>query len=67
MAHVGHELGGWGPDMRRPLLDEIIEGGCVARMATLPDGCVSLVSADPPYNLPLVALIARSDGVFLCL
>ena len=32
-------------------LDRIIEGDCVAEMAALPEGCVDLGFADPPYHL----------------
>ncbi len=32
-------------------LDEILNKDCVAGMRKLPDGCASLVIADPPYNL----------------
>ena len=39
--------------MSRLLLDRIIEGDCVAKMAALPEGCVDLVFADPPYHLQL--------------
>src|SRR4051812_16150536 len=33
------------------LLDKIHNQDCVASMKALPDGCVDLVLADPPYNL----------------
>ena len=46
-------LGVRGPGMSRLLLDRIIEGDCVAKMAALPEGCVDLVFADPPYHLQL--------------
>ncbi len=53
--------------MSRLLVDRIIEGDCVAKMAALPEGCVGLVFADPSYNLQLAARTARSDGAPLCL
>lgn len=60
-------LGVRGPGMSRLLLDRIIEGDCVAKMAALPEGCVGLVFAGPPNNLQLAARTARSDGAPLCL
>src|SRR5688572_8937580 len=47
--------------MARDLKDKIIEGDCVAEMAKLPDGCVDLVFADPPYNLQLGGGLTRPD------
>ena len=32
-------------------LDTIITGDCIDGMRALPDGCASLIIADPPYNL----------------
>lgn len=32
-------------------IDTIINGECVAEMKKLPDACVDLIIADPPYNL----------------
>jgi len=34
-------------------LDQVIEGDCVQSMRALPDGCIDLIFADPPYNLQL--------------
>lgn len=34
-------------------LDQIIEGDCMAGMNALPEQCVDVVFADPPYNLQL--------------
>ncbi|MGE3249486.1 MAG: site-specific DNA-methyltransferase [Hyphomonadaceae bacterium] len=42
-------------------LDRVLEGDCVAQMAKLPDGCVDLVFADPPYNLQLGGELTRPD------
>ncbi len=32
-------------------LDSIVEGDCVSGMKMIPDNCVDLIIADPPYNL----------------
>lgn len=34
-------------------LDTILHGDCIEVLQTLPDGCVDLIFADPPYNLQL--------------
>jgi modification methylase len=49
-------------------LDTVIEGDCIAGMATLPDASVDLIFADPPYNLQLRGELhrpnnSRVDGV----
>lgn len=33
------------------LLDRVVAGDCIQGMKALPDGCVDLIIADPPYNL----------------
>ena len=43
-------------------LDKIIEQDCVAAMASLPDKCVDMIFADPPYNLQLGGELFRPDG-----
>ena len=43
-------------------LGQIIAGDCVEAMRRLPDACVDLVFADPPYNLQLGGDLARPDG-----
>ena len=43
-------------------LGQILPGDCVAAMRALPDACVDLVFADPPYNLQLGGDLARPDG-----
>lgn len=43
-------------------VDQVIEGDCVAAMAALPDACVDLVFADPPYNLQLGHGLRRPEG-----
>ena len=42
-------------------LDQILQGDCLARLAELPDNCVDLVFADPPYNLQLKNELHRPD------
>ncbi len=42
-------------------LDKIIEGDCIETMAALPDNCVDLIFADPPYNLQLGGDLTRPD------
>ena len=34
-------------------LDQVIHGSCTEALSALPDRCVDLVFADPPYNLQL--------------
>ena len=43
-------------------LDKIIEGDCIKSMAALPDNCVDLIFADPPYNLQLGGDLTRPDN-----
>jgi modification methylase len=43
-------------------LDRIIQGDCVAEMARLPDKCVDMIFADPPYNLQLGGDLFRPEG-----
>ena len=43
-------------------LDSILEDDCIAAMARLPDGCVDMVFADPPYNLQLGGDLFRPEG-----
>ncbi|MFZ5710365.1 MAG: site-specific DNA-methyltransferase [Pseudomonadota bacterium] len=43
-------------------VDEILAGDCVQTMAALPDGCVDLIFADPPYNLQLRGDLHRPDN-----
>lgn len=44
------------------LKDQILQGDCLDRLASLPDGCVDLVFADPPYNLQLQGALHRPDN-----
>jgi modification methylase len=41
--------------------DTILQGDCLAQMRALPDCCVDLVFADPPYNLQLKGDLHRPD------
>ncbi len=41
--------------------DVILIGDCVAEMNRLPEACVDLVFADPPYNLQLEGGLSRPD------
>jgi len=43
-------------------LGQILPGDCIAAMRSLPDACVDLVFADPPYNLQLGGDLNRPDG-----
>ncbi len=43
-------------------LNQIIMDDCVAAMAALPDACVDMVFADPPYNLQLGGDLYRPEG-----
>jgi modification methylase len=50
------------PRARSLDLDTIIVGDCVEQMARLPDKCVDLIFADPPYNLQLGGDLFRPEG-----
>ena len=57
MRHVTARSGA-GPDAKArrtsaSKLDRVIVGDCLVELARLPDACVDLVFADPPYNLQL--------------
>ncbi|WP_283773267.1 site-specific DNA-methyltransferase [Altererythrobacter sp. KTW20L] len=43
-------------------LGQILDGDCVEAMRGLPDNCVDLIFADPPYNLQLGGDLNRPDG-----
>jgi len=43
-------------------LDRIIVGDCIEALARLPEACVDLVFADPPYNLQLNNELFRPDN-----
>ena len=42
--------------------DRILEDDCVSAMASLPDGCIDMIFADPPYNLQLGGDLYRPEG-----
>ena len=42
--------------------NRIIVGDCVAAMNALPEGCVDMVFADPPYNLQLGGELTRPNN-----
>ena len=43
-------------------LGQILQDDCVAAMARLPDACIDMVFADPPYNLQLGGDLFRPEG-----
>jgi modification methylase len=43
-------------------LGQIIEDDCIAAMRALPDACIDMVFADPPYNLQLGGDLFRPEG-----
>jgi modification methylase len=43
-------------------LGRILDGDCIEAMRGLPDKCIDLVFADPPYNLQLGGDLNRPDG-----
>src|ERR1051325_2064785 len=49
------------PEPHLPL-GQIIRQDCVAAMAALPDACIDMVFADPPYNLQLGGALFRPEG-----
>jgi len=42
--------------------DRLIRGDCIPEMRKLPDACVDMIFADPPYNLQLGGDLNRPDG-----
>lgn len=42
--------------------DRLIEADCISAMASLPDGCIDMIFADPPYNLQLGGDLFRPEG-----
>ena len=41
--------------------DRILQGDCIEQLRALPDACVDVVFADPPYNLQLKGALHRPD------
>jgi len=42
--------------------DRLIEADCTSAMTSLPDGCIDMIFADPPYNLQLGGDLFRPEG-----
>ncbi|MFZ2997335.1 site-specific DNA-methyltransferase [Sphingobium sp.] len=42
--------------------DRLLRGDCISEMAKLPDGCIDMIFADPPYNLQLGGDLFRPEG-----
>ena len=42
--------------------DCLLRGDCIAQMAALPDNCIDMIFADPPYNLQLGGDLFRPEG-----
>jgi modification methylase len=42
--------------------DRLIRGECIKEMRALPDACIDMIFADPPYNLQLGGDLSRPDG-----
>jgi modification methylase len=47
---------------RASLEDKILVGDCVPQMVALPDACVDMIFADPPYNLQLGGELLRPNN-----
>ena len=43
-------------------IDQILMDDCIAAMRSLPDACIDMVFADPPYNLQLGGDLFRPEG-----
>lgn len=43
-------------------IDTILSGDCIEAMRSLPDACVDLIFADPPYNLQLKNALHRPNN-----
>ncbi|MEA3387687.1 MAG: site-specific DNA-methyltransferase, partial [Pseudomonadota bacterium] len=43
-------------------VDTLLRGDCIAHMAALPDACIDMIFADPPYNLQLGGDLFRPEG-----
>ncbi len=50
-----------GSSRTAPYRNAILRGDCAALMRGLPEACVDLVFADPPYNLQLANKLSRPD------
>jgi len=45
-----------------PLRNVILKGDCIEQLSALPDACVDVVFADPPYNLQLSGELTRPNN-----
>ena len=45
-----------------PERNVILKGDCIEQLTALPDGCVDVVFADPPYNLQLAGELTRPNN-----
>ncbi|MET0248955.1 MAG: site-specific DNA-methyltransferase, partial [Sphingobium sp.] len=43
-------------------VDRLIRGDCIESMRSLPDACIDMIFADPPYNLQLGGDLFRPEG-----
>jgi len=53
------------PSKAQPVVDTVINGDCLAVLATLPNASVDLVFADPPYNLQLEQNLLRPNNTIV--
>ncbi|MDA0787211.1 MAG: site-specific DNA-methyltransferase [Proteobacteria bacterium] len=45
-----------------PLRNVILKGDCIEQLSALPDACIDVVFADPPYNLQLSGELTRPNN-----
>jgi modification methylase len=62
IAETGKAVRPARPAVRELAVDTILMGDCIAEMARLPDKCVDMIFADPPYNLQLGGELFRPEG-----
>jgi site-specific DNA-methyltransferase (adenine-specific) len=48
-------------DERVPI-NQILEGDCIERLRNLPDDCIDLIFADPPYFMQTDGILLRNNG-----
>ncbi|HEX7742270.1 MAG TPA: DNA methyltransferase, partial [Sphingobium sp.] len=51
-----------GVEAARIATDCLLRGDCISEMAKLPDACIDMIFADPPYNLQLGGDLFRPEG-----
>ncbi len=49
------------PALPNSYINQILRGDCIEALRRLPDACVDMVFADPPYNLQLDGALSRPD------